>query len=347
MDTSLDMKSSGMKNSLIKSKRPTLQDVANLVGVTKMTVSRYLKDSDQVSPPLRIKIKEALDNLGYIPNRAPDILSKSKSHAIGVLLPSLTNHVFAEVIRGVESILEPAGYQTMLAHYGYSQEAEEARIATLLSYNVDGLIISESYHTERVRKMLSVAGIPVIEIMDSTSPPIEQAIGIDNQAAAYAMTECMIKKGHSKIVYFAARMDQRTLLRLQGYRAAMQDNGLTELCISTDSASSFSLGEQFMKEALEKQPDTDGVFCTNDDLAIGAIYACQKAGIKIPEEMGIAGFHGHDIARVMVPLLATVITPREEIGRLAAEHLLSRLKGNAVTERVINLPFKIEPGESI
>lgn len=342
MDTSLDMKSSGMKN-----KRPTLQDVANLVGVTKMTVSRYLKDPGQVSPPLRIKIKEALDHLGYIPNRAPDILSKSKSHAIGVLLPSLTNHVFAEVIRGVESILEPAGYQTMLAHYGYSQEAEEARIATLLSYNVDGLIISESYHTERVRKMLSVAGIPVIEIMDSTSPSIEQAIGIDNQAAAYAMTECMIKKGHTKIVYFAARMDQRTLLRRQGYNAAMRDNGLTEMCISTDSASSFSLGEQLMKEVLEKQPDTDGIFCTNDDLAIGALFACQKAGIKVPEEMGIAGFHGHDIARVMVPLLATVITPREEIGRLAAEHLLSRLKGNPVTEKVINLPFKIEPGESI
>lgn len=337
MDTSLDM----------KNKRPTLQDVANLVGVTKMTVSRYLKDSEQVSPPLRIKIKEALDDLGYIPNRAPDILSKSKSHAIGVLLPSLTNHVFAEVIRGVESILEPAGYQTMLAHYGYSQEAEEARIATLLSYNVDGLIISESFHTERVQKMLSVAGIPVIEIMDSTSPPIEQAIGIDNQAAAYAMTECMIKKGHTKIVYFAARMDQRTLLRLQGYKTAMHDNGLTDLCLSTDSASSFSLGEQFMKEALEKQPNTDGIFCTNDDLAIGALFACQKAGIKVPEEMGIAGFHGHDIARVMVPLLATVITPREEIGRLAAEHLLSRLKGNPVTEKVINLPFKIELGESI
>ena len=342
MDTSLDMKSSGMKN-----KRPTLQDVANLVGVTKMTVSRYLRNPDQVSPPLQIKIGEALDHLGYIPNRAPDILSKSKSHAIGVLVPSLTNQVFAEVIRGIESVLEPAGYQTMLAHYGYSKEAEETRIAALLSYNVDGLIISESYHTERVRKMLSVAGIPVIEIMDSVSPAIEQAIGIDNQAAAYAMTECMIKKGHRKIVYFAARMDQRTLLRIRGYQAAMQDNGLTQMCLSTDSASSFTQGEQFMKEALEKQPDTDGIFCTNDDLAIGALYACQKMGIKIPEEMGIAGFHGHNIARVMVPLLATVITPREEMGRLAAEHLLSRLQGNPVSQKVINLPFQIEMGESI
>lgn len=331
----------------MKNKRPTLQDVADLVGVTKMTVSRYLRTPDSVSAPLQEKISAALETLGYIPNRAPDILSKSKSHAIGVLLPSLTNQVFSEVIRGIESVLEPAGYQTMLAHYGYSKEAEESRIATLLSYSVDGLIISESYHTDRVRKMLAVAGIPVIEIMDSVSPPIEQAIGIDNQAAAYAMTECMIKRGRQKIVYFAARMDQRTLLKIRGYETAMTDHGLTPLCLKTHNASSFTMGANFLKEALAQQPDTDGIFCTNDDLAIGALYACQKSGIRIPEDIAIAGFHGHDISRAMVPLLATVITPREDMGRLAAEHLLSRLQGNPITQAVIELPFKIDIGESI
>lgn len=331
----------------MKKKRPTLQDVADLVGITKMTVSRFLKNPNQVSIPLQTKIADALEELGYIPNRAPDILSKSKSHAIGVLLPSLTNQVFAEVIRGIETVIEPAGYQTMLAHYGYSQEAEEARIATLLSYGVDGLIISESYHTERARKMLAVAGIPVIEIMDSVSPPIEQAIGIDNQAAAYAMTDFMIQRGRQKIVYFAARMDQRTLLKIQGYETAMHDHGLTPLCLKTQSASSFTLGATFLHEALAQQADTDGIFCTNDDLAIGALYACQRAGIKIPQDISIAGFHGHDISRVMVPLLATVVTPREEMGRLAAEHLLSRLEGHPISQTIIDLPFRIEAGESI
>ena len=331
----------------MKNKRPTLQDVADLVGVTKMTVSRYLRTPDSVSAPLQEKIAQALETLGYIPNRAPDILSKSKSHAIGVLLPSLTNQVFSEVIRGIESILEPAGYQTMLAHYGYSKEAEESRIATLLSYSVDGLIISESYHTERVRKMLAVAGIPVIEIMDSVSPPIEQAIGIDNEAAAYAMTKCMIERGRKKIVYFAARMDQRTLFKIRGYETAMQDHGLIPLSLKTNSASSFTMGAEFLHEALQQQPDTDGIFCTNDDLAIGALYACQKAGVRIPDDIAIAGFHGHDISRAMVPLLATVVTPREEMGKLAAEHLLKRLQGQPITQKIIELPFQIDLGESI
>ena len=128
-----------------KKKRPTLQDVANLVGVTKMTVSRCLRDSSQVSEALRDKINAAVDELGYIPNRAPDILSNAKSNAIGVLVPSLTNQVFAEVIRGIEQVTAPAGYQTMIAHYGYSAELEEQSIASLLSYNVDAIILCTGY----------------------------------------------------------------------------------------------------------------------------------------------------------------------------------------------------------
>ena len=126
---------------MTKRKRPTLQDIADYLGITKMTVSRYLRNADSVAPDTRIKIAEAIEKFGYIPNRAPDILSNAKSHAIGVLLPSLTNQVFADVLKGIEQITDNAGYQTMLAHYDYSQEKEEQRIESLLSYNVDGLIL--------------------------------------------------------------------------------------------------------------------------------------------------------------------------------------------------------------
>lgn len=331
----------------MKKKRATLQDVADLVGVTKMTVSRFIRNPNQVSDTLRQRIQDALDTLGYIPNRAPDILSNSKSHAIGVLLPSLTNQVFSEVIRGVESILEPAGYQTMLTHYGYSRELEEKRIATLLSYNVDALIISESLHTERAQKMLENAGIPVIEIMDANTPSSLRAVGIDNEAAAFDMTETMILHGHENVVYFAARMDQRTLQKIQGYENAMNKHGLTPIIKQTRSASSFTLGAQFLEEVLQEHPNTNGIFCTNDDLAIGALYACQKKGIEVPEAMGIAGFHGHDIARAMVPLLATVITPREEMGKIAAQELLQALAGKHNPNPVSKLSYRIELGETI
>ncbi|MBR9885401.1 MAG: gluconate operon transcriptional repressor GntR [Oceanospirillales bacterium] len=330
-----------------KRRRPTLQDVADRVGVTKMTVSRYLKKPEQVSGALQERIQSALDELGYIPNKVPDILSSAKSHAIGLLVPSLTNQVFAEMIRGFESVTEPAGYQTMLAHYGYSKSAEEARIATLLGYNVDGLILSESVHTDRVRRMIKTAGVPVIEVMDSVSPAIEQAIGFDNTAASFAMTELMIKRGHRNTVYFAARMDVRTRLKISGYEQAMRKHGLEPFSLQTEDASSFTRGALLLQQAQQQRPELDGIFCTNDDLAIGALYECQRQGIAVPDEIGIAGFHGHDIASAMVPRLATVVTPREEMGRLAAENLLARLQGKPVQQTVIDLPFRLEAGESL
>lgn len=330
-----------------KKKRPTLQDIADRVGVTKMTVSRCLREPSQVSQTIREKVEQAVEDLGYIPNRAPDILSNAKSNAIGVLVPSLTNQVFAEVMRGIESVTTPAGYQTMIAHYGYSEELEEQSIASLLSYNVDAIILSENVHTDKARKMLQTASIPVVEIMDSYSPRIEQAVGFDNTQAAKDMTRAMLTQGCKQIAYFAARMDQRTRLKMEGYRQALDEVGKTPITLQTDEASSFTLGSKLLGEVLDKHPEVDGIFCTNDDLAIGALYECQRRGISIPDKMAIAGFHGHDISQVMIPKLATVLTPREEIGKVAAQQLIERLKGSQDWPECIDLGYKIELGESV
>lgn len=330
-----------------KNKRPTLQDIANLVGVTKMTVSRCLRDPNNVSDALREKIKLAVEELGYIPNRAPDILSNAKSHSIGVLVPSLTNQVFAEIIRGIESVTEPAGYQLMLAHYSYSEQQEEKSIEMLLSYNVDALILSENHHSKRTQKMLKTAGIPVIEIMDTVSNSIEQSIGFDNHAAAKAMTTAMIEKGHDHIVYFAARLDVRTKLKLAGYEEAMREHSLTPISLQTTSASSFTLGADLLQKMRKEHPQANGIFCTNDDLAVGAIYECQRLGIRVPQDIGIAGFHGHDLSNIMVPRLATVITPREQMGIISAEQILRRLAGQSITKPIIDLGFRIELRDSV
>ncbi|MBW3695625.1 MULTISPECIES: gluconate operon transcriptional repressor GntR [Vibrio] len=330
-----------------KKKRPTLQDIADLVGVTKMTVSRCLRDPSQVSDALRDKITSAVEELGYIPNRAPDILSNAKSNAIGVLVPSLTNQVFAEVIRGIEQVTGPAGYQTMIAHYGYSAELEEQSIASLLSYNVDAIILSENVHSDRARKMLQTASIPVIEIMDSVSPRIEQAVGFDNFEAARDMTKTMLKRGRKNIAYLAARMDERTRLKMAGYQHAMEEANAEPMTLQTEAASSFTLGAKLLGELLDTHPEANGIFCTNDDLAIGAFYECVRRGIQVPQDMAIAGFHGHDITLAMTPRLATVVTPREQIGLVAAQEIVARLKGKSDWQAKLDLGYQIEVGESI
>ncbi|MBW0147720.1 gluconate operon transcriptional repressor GntR [Marinobacter arenosus] len=332
---------------MVKKKRPTLQDIADRVGATKMTVSRCLRGGDNVSEHMRERIFAEAEVLGYIPNRAPDLLSKSTSHAIGVLLPSLTNQVFADVIKGIESVTEPAGYHLMLAHYGYSQELEESSLASLLSYNVDGLILSESQHTDRTLRMLGTAGVPTVEIMDTHSPPFEQAVGFDNVQAAYDMVREIIRRGRRHVVYLAVRLDARTLQRQEGYVRAMEEHGLAPVTLRSEQRSSFSVGATLLDRILKEAPDTDAIFCTNDDVAIGAFFECQRRGIAVPDQIAIAGFHGHDVGQVMVPTLASVITPREEVGKRAAETLIARLSGQAIEERCIDLGYRIEPGGTL
>ncbi len=178
----------------MKKKRPVLQDVADRIGITKMTVSRYLRNPEQVSAALGEKIAVALDELGYIPNRAPDMLSNATSRAIGVLLPSLTNQVFADVLRGIEAVTDEAGYQTLVAHFGYNPEKEERQLRSLLGWNIDGVILTERTHTAGTLRMLEVAGIPVIEMMDSVTPCLDMAVGFDNVEAARQMTLAILKK---------------------------------------------------------------------------------------------------------------------------------------------------------
>lgn len=122
-------------------------------------------------------------------------LSNATSRAIGVLLPSLTNQVFAEVLRGIEAATDAHGYQTMLAHYGYKPEMEQERLESMLSWNIDGLILTERSHTPRTLKMIEVAGIPVVELMDSQSPCLDIAVGFDNFEAARQMTAAIIARG--------------------------------------------------------------------------------------------------------------------------------------------------------
>nr|WP_275298149.1 gluconate operon transcriptional repressor GntR [Halomonas campisalis] len=331
----------------VKKKRPTLQDIADKVGATKMTVSRCLRDPATVSEGLRQRIFEVAEQLGYIPNRAPDILSKAKSHAIGVLVPSLTNQVFAEVIVGIETITEPAGYHLMLSHYGYSQELEERSLASLLSYNVDGVILSDSHHSPRSLRMLETAGIPTVEIMDSLTPPLHQAVGYDNVQAAYDMVSEMIRRGRRRIIYLAVRLDERTRQREAGYRRAMQEQGLEPVTLQRSQRSSYSVGAALLGEILSDYPTADGIFCTNDDVAVGAYFECLRRGVKVPEQLAVAGFHGHDVGQVMTPRLASVITPRQAIGERAASELLRRIRGEAGGEAAIDLGYRIEPGMTL
>ena len=328
-----------------KHKRASLQTIANHVGTTRMTVSRCLRAPETVSEPLRQRIQAAVAELNYLPNRAPKLLSQARSNSIGVLVPSVSNQVFSDVLAGSIDAAEAADYRTIIAHYGYDKRQEERNVAALLSYNADALILSDRDHTDDTLRMIEAAGVPVIEVMDSRLPPLQQAVGYDNQAAAEDMVEAMIAEGRQHIVYLALRLDERTLQREVGYRTAMERHGLTPETLRSAQKSSFSVGASLMGELIETLPRCEGVFCTNDDVAVGAYFECLARGVRVPEAVRIAGFHGLDVSRALRPALASVLTPRYRIGQTAVTELLRRVEGDEISRTLIDLGYRITFGQ--
>ncbi|MFA0086982.1 substrate-binding domain-containing protein [Vibrio sp. E150_011] len=329
-----------------KNTRPSLKDIADLVGVTKMTVSRFLRNPELVSEQTRNKIANAIEEIGYIHNRAPSMLSKASSKAIGVLLPSLSNQVFANFTQGIESVTNKHGYEVLISHFGYSDEIEERKIAMMLSYHVDGIILTGTTHTKRTLQMLKTANIPVVESMELTDNPIDMVVGIDHEHASYTAVKAMLSSGKRNVAYFGARLDRRTKLRMEGYDRAILEFGLKKHHFLTHKHSSFTLGRDLLERALADCPDLDGVFCTNDDIAIGTILACLEKGISVPEKTSVIGYNALDIGQAISPKLTSIYTPRYEMGEKSADILLDSIEGKRSQQNVYDLGFTLTKGES-
>lgn len=327
-----------------KNRRPSLHDIAEAVGTTRMTVSRCLRDPQTVSEPLRQRILDTAQRLNYLPNRAPMLLAQSRSRSIGVLVPSVTNQVFSDVMAGIIDVTDGADYRAMISHYGYDSAREERSVAALLAYNADGLIMSDRNHTDATLRMIEGSGVSVVEIMDTRLPALQQAVGYDNHAAACDMVSVMIGRGHRRVIYLAVRLDERTLQRAEGYNEAMERHNLTPVVLQSAEKSSFTVGASLMAQIVENDDGTDGVFCTNDDVAVGAYFECRRRGINVPDQMMIAGFHGLDVSQAMTPHLSSVLTPRYQIGQVAARELLARIDGAPMQAPVIDLGYQVLTG---
>lgn len=281
----------------MKNNRMTLQDIANLAGLNKMTVSRYLRDPGQVSERSRELISKVMEENNYIPNRAPEILLNARSKTIGVLIPSFRNQIFADVLAGIESVTSARQYQTLIANYEYDPQREEREVLNLLSYNIDGLILTGKQHSDRMVQYVRASGIPVAELMDFGGQQLDIQVGFDNEKAAWDMTHAFLESGKRAIAFFGSMDDPRDLSRFHGTELALAEHGLKAYHMAPKTISSVALGRQMFLQMQQSRPDIDAIFCTNDDLAVGVLLECQAQGKAVPQEMAIAGFHGLEIGR--------------------------------------------------
>jgi LacI family gluconate utilization system Gnt-I transcriptional repressor len=334
-----------MKKQKIAAKNITLVDVAVKAGVSAITVSRVINQPEKVSEPLRRQVQAVIDSLGYIPNQFASSLASAKSHVIGVVIPSLSNIVFNDVLRGIYEVAGKSGYKVLLVDTHYSPLEEEKMVRTLLSQAPQAMIITGGDQTRACRTMLEKARVPVVQIMELVDEPIDMNIGFSHWQAGHDVVMRLLKSGYSRIGFIGARMDPRVQQRMQGYQAALEGSGKSwqNLVVTTPEPSSIGVGGELLKSLMaQANGAVDAIFCCNDDLALGALFESQRMNIRVPAELAICGFNDIEASRYVNPSLTSVHTPRYEMGVKATEMVVQILDGINIDNKIIDIGFDIK-----
>jgi LacI family transcriptional regulator, gluconate utilization system Gnt-I transcriptional repressor len=332
--------------ALNKHPRPlTLRDVSDAAGVSEMTVSRVLRARGDVSPATREKVLRAARTLGYVPNKIAGALASQRVNLVGVVIPSLSNMVFPEVMTGISDGLKGTGLQPVVGVTNYLPDREEEVIYEMLSWRPSGLIVAGLEHTDAARAMMERAGVPVVEVMDIDGSPVDSAVGLSHARAGRQMAEAIVAAGYRRIGFLGTMMpyDHRARKRMEGFEAALHSAGVPLVDREFYSGGSALLkGREMTAAILARSPDLDFLYYSNDMIGAGGLLYCLAQGIDVPGRLGLAGFNGVELLDGLPRKLATMDACRADIGARAAAIIAAGAAG-----QVVELFPTLEPGDTI
>jgi len=328
----------------------TLRDVSEACGVSEMTVSRVLRNREDVSPATREKVLAAARRLGYVPNKIAGALASQQVNLVAVVVPSLSNMVFPEVLGGISAALEDSGLQPVFGVTNYAPEHEENVLYEMLSWRPSGVILAGLEHTPAARAMLENAGIPIVEIMDIDGTAIDSVVGISHRKAGRQMAEAIVAAGYRRIGFLGTKMadDHRARKRLEGLTEGLEAHGIAVADTEFYSGgSALKKGREMTQVILERSPDLDFLYYSNDMIGAGGLLYCLEQGYDIPEKLGLAGFNGTDFLEGLPMRLATIDACRREIGERAANIIAGKGVDGVIGGLRIELTPRLEPGDTI
>ncbi|EPX82985.1 LacI family DNA-binding transcriptional regulator [Salipiger mucosus] len=329
----------------------TLRDVSEASGVSEMTVSRVLRNRGDVSETTRARVLEAAKTLGYVPNKIAGALASQRVNLVAVIIPSMRNMVFPEVMAGISAVLEDTELQPVVGVTDYTPEKEERVLYEMLSWRPSGVIIAGIEHSEASKAMLRASGIPVVEIMDTDGKPIDCAVGISHRRAGREMARAILRAGYQKIGFLGTKMplDYRARKRFEGFTEALAKGGVEVMEQEFYSGgSALKKGREMTQAILEREPELDFLYYSNDMIGAGGLLYLLEQGRDIPGDIGLAGFNGVELLEGLPRRLATMDACRAEIGRKAAEIIASRVNDpDASFDSVIELTPKIAYGDTL
>ncbi|HAM89057.1 MAG: LacI family DNA-binding transcriptional regulator [Paracoccaceae bacterium] len=329
----------------------TLRDVSQASGVSEMTVSRVLRNRGDVSQNTRDKVLLVAKQLGYVPNKIAGALASQRVNLVAVIIPSLSNMVFPEVMTGISEVLETTDLQPVVGVTDYLPEKEERVLYEMLSWRPSGVIIAGLEHSETSAMMLKASGIPVVEIMDIDGSPVDAMVGISHRRAGREMAVSILKAGYRKIGFLGTKMplDHRARKRFEGFTEALAKSGVEVTDQEFYSGGSALVkGREMTQELLRRNPNLDFLYFSNDLIGAGGLLYLIEKGISIPNQIGLAGFNGVELLQGLPRQLATMDACRSEIGRKAAEMIVQQVNDPKTSfEKVHELVPKIDFGDTL
>ena len=302
---------------------PTLSAVADLAGVSAITVSRVVRLPAMVAPETRARVEAAMRQLGYVPNLVAGALASSRTNSVGVLVPTIANSIFADTVQGLSDELEPLGYAVILAQSRYDATREDHMLSALLSRRPEAIIMVGSPATEDGARLLRRSGIPVAETWELPPQPIDAVAGFDNYQAGVAVARHFVAQGR-KALAFIGGDDPRATRRWNGFKETALAAGVKpprRLVLDRNASGSVV--------ALADLPEVDAVFAANDAHAIGFLSGLRAAGLlrngpATEQPVAVIGLGDLEMGRLIAPSLSTIRVHGDAIGRTAAKLILTR-----------------------
>lgn len=306
-------------------KSVTIRWIARQARVSVATVSRALRQPETVAPQTRERILELVERYRFVPDGRAVTLSSRRSGVVGLIVPTISNSIYAAFTEAIQSRLQEAGLNLLIANANYSAETEREIILKLIESRVEGVVLTGYDRDPALYALLSQYDIPFV-VTWSTSPKRSvPAISFDNREGATEATEMLVKLGHRRIALMCGitAINDRAAQRLEAYREVLARHNIdfdAELVAERPFEIEAST-EAAMQIVSMPDPPT-AIFCANDIQAIGTLFACQRLNIRVPDDISIIGFDDLPITRVVNPPLSTVHVPARRMGTAAADALI-------------------------
>jgi len=316
----------------------TLNDVALRAGVSAASVSRVLNHPEKVSPEVCERVMRSMAELGYVRDGAARALASRQSLTIGHVVPTLGIGIFAAGIAALQRRLDEYGYQLLVAASDYDEAKEARQVRALIERGVDGIALVGQRHATEVYQLLQSRKLPYVNTYQFDADNPHPCIGFDNRIGTFKLTRHLFDLGHRDfgIVTALPGLNDRIAARLKGILDCLDDAGVAASSrhVTAVPAQTIVEGRSATRALLTAHPDLTAIYCTTDTLAIGVLCECHALGIRVPEDVSVAGYSDLEIVSQLDPSLSTVHIPSDQIGTRIADFLIDRINGKAGPNKI-------------